>query len=156
TRKLCLGLLLTGVLGLAPTARAQDGAPEVAPDSLLPPPSVVRGQDYEPPSPEYPLPLLRNADKGFYAAGSFILFRQTNPLGSQPVAVRGFNDTFGQIQSTMNFLTDLQFNNPGAPVVPGKFFGTGTEALDVHQVSGPNSYQPGFRVTLGWKFQNDV
>lgn len=159
TRIVCLGMLLTGVMGLAPMARAQDGAPEVAPDTDVLPPSVVRGQDYEPPSPEYPLPLLRNEghpDKGFYTAGSFVLFRQTNPLKSQPVAVRGFNDTFGQVQSTMNFLTDLIFNNPGAPVVPGKFFGTGTEALDVHQVSGPNSYQPGFRVTLGWKFQNDL
>jgi hypothetical protein len=149
-------MLLTAVMGLASTAHAQEGAPEVSPDTLLPPPSVVRGQDYEPPSPQYPLPLLWNADRGFYAAGSFLLLRQTNPLSSQPVAVRGFNDTFGQVQSTMNFLTDFFFNNPGAPVVPGKFFGTGTEALDVHQVSGPNSYQPGFRVTLGWKFLNDV
>src|SRR5262249_32047845 len=42
------------------------------------------------------------------------------------------------------------------PVVPGKFFGSGTPALDVNQVSGPNSYQPGFRTTLGWKFRNDL
>jgi hypothetical protein len=56
----------------------------------------------------------------------------------------------------MNFLTDVIFNNPGPPIQVGKFFGSGTEALDVHQVSGPNSYQPGFRVDLGWKFQNDI
>jgi hypothetical protein len=137
TRILWVGLLLGAVMGLAPTA--------------------ARCQDYEPPSPDWPLPLFRNADRGgFYAAGSFILFRQTNPLKDQVVAVRGFNDTFGEVQHTMNFLTDVFFNNPGAPIQVGKFFGSGVEALNVNQVSGPNSYQPGFRVTLGWKFMNDI
>jgi len=133
-----MGMLLSAVMGLAPTA--------------------ARCQDYEPPDPVYPLPLFHAHPEngGFYAAGDFILFRQTNPLKNQVVAVRGFNDTFGQVQETMNFLTDLFFNNPGPPVQVGKFFGSGTEALDVHQVSGPNSYQPGFRTTLGWKFQNDL
>ncbi len=42
------------------------------------------------------------------------------------------------------------------PIQPGLFFGSGTKALDVDQVSGPNSYQPGFRINLGWKFQNDL
>ncbi|HEV2948580.1 MAG TPA: hypothetical protein VGX70_14485, partial [Gemmataceae bacterium] len=138
TRFLWIGLLLGVVMGLAPTA--------------------ARCQDYEPPDPVYPLPLfhMHPENGGFYAAGEFVLFRQTNPLKSQPIAVRGFNDTFGQIQETMNFLTDLFFNNPGPPVQVGKFFGSGTPALDVNQVSGPNSYQPGFRTTLGWKFQNDL
>jgi hypothetical protein len=141
----CLGL-----------ARAQE--PQPARDPGLLPPTVVRGQDYEPPDPVFPVPLYHNHPEngGFYAAGSFVFFRQTNPLGNQPVAVRGVNDTFGNIQATMNFLTDIEFNNPGAPVQVGKFFGTGTEALNVHQVSGPNSYQPGFRISLGWKFQNDL
>jgi hypothetical protein len=144
-------MLLTAVMGLMPL-----DAP--AQDTVLPPPSVVRGQDYEPPDPVYPLPLfhMHPENGGFYAAGSFVFFRQTDPLKSQTVAVRGFNDTFGQVQATMNFLTDAVFNSPGAPVVVGKFFGSGTEALNVNQVSGPNSYQPGFRVTLGWKFQNDI
>ena len=158
TRILWLGMVLTAVMGLAPTAvRAQETDQRPPQDTGLRP-SVVRGQDYEPPDPVYPLPLfhMHPENGGFYTAADFILFRQTNPLKSQPVAVRGFNDTFGQVQGTMNFLTDFFFNNPGAPIVPGKFFGTGTEALDVHQVSGPNSYQPGFRTTLGWKFQNDV
>jgi hypothetical protein len=138
TRIKWIGLLLGAVMGLAPTA--------------------ARCQDYEPPDPVYPLPLFHAHPEngGFYAAGDFILFRQTNPLKSQPVAVRGVNDTFGEIQGTMNFMTDLFFNNPGPPIVPGKFFGSGTEALNVNQVSGPNSYQPGFRTTLGWKFMNDL
>jgi hypothetical protein len=131
--------VLTAVMGLAPTA--------------------ARCQDYSPPSPVFPLPLYHERPEtgGFYAAGNFLLLRQTNPLKEQPVAVRGFVDTFGNVQETQRFLNDL-FNGVFSPnpIVPGQFFGSGTVALDVNQVSGPNSYQPGFRVNLGWKFQNDV
>jgi hypothetical protein len=150
-RTCCLGLVLTAVMGLAPTAaRCQD---------LNLPPRVVRGQDYSPPDPVFPLPLYHDRPEtgGFYAAGNFLLLRQTNPLKEQPVAVRGFVDTFGNVQATQRFLNDI-FNGvfQPNPIVPGKFFGSGDVALDVNQVSGPNSYQPGFRINLGWKFQNDL
>jgi hypothetical protein len=150
-RTCCLGLVLTAVVGLAPTAaRCQD---------LNLPPRVVRGQDYSPPDPVFPLPLYHDRPEtgGFYAAGNFLLLRQTNPLKEQPIAVRGFVDTFGTVQATERFINDADFGifQPN-PIVPGKFFGSGTPALDVNQVSGPNSYQPGFRINLGWKFQNDI
>lgn len=140
TRSLCLKMMLTAVMALAPTV-------------------VVRGQDYSPPDPVFPLPLYHERPEmgGFYAAGDFILFRQTNPLKEQPIAVRGFVDTFGNVQGTERYLNDINFGifQPN-PIVPGLFFGSGTPALDVNQVSGPNSYQPGFRTTLGWKFRNDL
>src|SRR5262249_55226443 len=44
------------------------------------------------------------------------------------------------------------FPVPAPPAVNGAFFGSGATALDVHQLTGPNTYQPGFGVTLGWKF----
>jgi hypothetical protein len=131
--------MLTAAVGLAPTA--------------------ARSQDYSPPDPVFPLPLFHERPEtgGFYTAGSFLLLRQTNPLKEQPIAVRGFVDTFGNVQATERFLNDAVFGvfSPN-PIVPGQFFGSGKLALDVDQVSGPNSYQPGFRVTLGWKFQNDL
>jgi hypothetical protein len=114
--------------------------------------------DYAPPDRIFPLPLYHDRPEkgGFYFAGQFILWRITNPIKEQPVAVRGFVDTNGGFQSTENFLTDVLLGNPGPPVINGKFFGSGAIALDTNQVSGPNSYQPGFGVTLGWKFPNDI
>ena len=139
TRSFCLGLVLTAVMGLAPEA--------------------ARCQDYSPPDPVFPLPLYHERPEtgGFYAAGNFLFMRQTNPLKEQPIAVRGFVDTFGNVQGTERYLNDINFGlfQPN-PVVPGLFFGSGKLALDVDQVSGPNSYQPGTRITLGWKFQNDL
>jgi hypothetical protein len=146
TRTICLGLLLTAGLALTP-------AP-----AWCQPDGGGQDLDYSPPDPIYPLPLYHDRPEkgGFYFAGQFLLWRQTNPIKDQPIAVRGFVDTNGGVQATQNFLTDVLLANPGPPVMPGKFFGTGTEALNANQVSGPNSYQPGFGVTLGWKFQNDI
>src|SRR5690606_3986214 len=36
--------------------------------------------------------------------------------------------------------------------VPGARYGSFTEALNTDQVTGPNPYQPGFKVEVGWKF----
>src|SRR5438132_1582437 len=50
TRSFCLGVMLTAVMVLTPTvARCQQNA--LPPDGVLPPPTVVRGQDYSPPDP---------------------------------------------------------------------------------------------------------
>src|SRR5438132_8669837 len=86
TRSFCLGLVLTAVMALAPkVARCQQNA--LPPDGVLPPPTVVRGQDYSPPDPVFPLPLYHERPEtgGFYAAGEFLLMRQTIPLKEQPV-----------------------------------------------------------------------
>src|SRR5207248_5148505 len=34
------------------------------------------------------------------------------------------------------------------------FYGSGREALNTNQVSGPGSYEPGFRLTTGWRFKD--
>src|SRR5205085_5356963 len=110
----------------------------------------------------------------------FLFYRQTNPIAHQVVAVRGLVDTDGSLQFARNVLNpnvidpatgqtiltvvpNPNFNITGAPAtfvvplapptpVPGAFLGTGTPALDTEQVKGPNSYQPGFGLTLGWRF----
>ena len=110
----------------------------------------VFGEDYAPADPVWPFPLYSThpEDGGLYTAAEFISFRRSNPLEGQPVAIRGFQVTSPIIQfqnsTAANFTTTL---GPS-----GTFIGSRAEALDVQQVSGPNDYQPGFTVTVGWKF----
>lgn len=94
---------------------------------------------YSPPDTTLPLPLYstRPEKGGLFVNLSFVMYRQTNPLESQPVAVRGLQDTDGSLTNT-----------------PGRLFGPLTPALDVHQVTGPKSYQPGTRAGLGYRFQD--
>ncbi len=102
------------------------------------------GEDYAcPADPIWPFPLYSThpEEGGLYAAGEFVTYRQTNPLHSQVVATRGIT------------IVDNATNIPGFGVLPvPTFIGSNAVALSVHQVSGPNDYQPGFTTTLGWKF----
>jgi hypothetical protein len=108
-------------------------------------PGLAQAQDapgYFPPDINWPTPFSNRPDLGgIYCAAEFVLYRQTNPLTSQNVAYRGFQDVDGSISAALN-------NGLGA----GQFYGTKTLALDTHQVSGPNGYQPGFKIDLGYKF----
>jgi hypothetical protein len=115
-------LLATGLALAQGTARAQSDA-----------------TGYALPDPNLPLPIgnTHPGEGQFFAAAEFVFFRQTNPMRDQEVAVRGFIPVD---DSVAGFGTAT------------KFIGTGREALDVHSVSGPNSYQPGFNIELGWKF----
>src|SRR5262249_31476045 len=103
------------------------------------PPTVVRGQDYSPPDCVYPFPLYHNHPEtgGLFAFSEFVLFRQTNPLRNQLIAVRGFRDIAGTIAG-----------------VAGTFVGSGVEALNARDAGGPGTYQPGFKVGLGWRFED--
>lgn len=146
--------------------------------------AAARAQSFEVPAadPVFPLPLWhRNAEKGgFFAAGEFVYWRQTNTLKPQVVAVRGFSDTDGSLQIARNALNPFAIDpitgitltqtvpNPNdptmtltipipvAPPVPGAFFGSGLPALNTEQLQGPNTYQPGWAMTLGWKFGDNV
>ncbi len=71
------------------------------------------------------------------------MYRQTNPITGQQVATRGFQDTDGSISAALN-------NGKGA----GTFYGNQQLALTTNQVSGPNDYQPGFKLDIGYKFDN--
>jgi hypothetical protein len=105
---------------------------------LTPAPASAQGFDYAPADPVLPLPLY-NTHPGLggpYVYGDFVFFHQTNPLKDQIVAYRGFIDVDGSVT--------------GGPA--GTFAGSGTVALNTHQVTGPETYEPGFRAGAGWKF----
>ena len=81
-------------LGSWPGMSVDLNAPAEKPIVLL-----ARGQEsspgspgYAPADPQLPIPLgsTRPEDGGLYVFGRFVMFRQTNPLQSQPVAIRGF------------------------------------------------------------------
>jgi hypothetical protein len=113
-------------------------------------PMMARAQDVPVLSdPEWPVPLYSQRPErgGFYVAGEFIYFRQTNPIKEQLIAIRGFNDIDGIVQTTRNTILGT-----GTPVIPGRFFGSGMPALDSIQVSGPGTYSPGYAVDIGYRF----
>jgi len=129
-------------LVLAPTAvRAQDEwfRPGQQPSPAMIAPLVVRGQDatnYAPPDPNLPLPLgSTRPECGLFLYGEYAMYAQTNPLKSQVVAYRGILDILGQITGTPNNPINLQ-----------------RKALDVEQVTGPQSQQPGFKIGIGYRF----
>jgi hypothetical protein len=122
-------------------------APSLAPNlASSPAPSVVRGQSpgqsqpYAPADPQLPIPLGSNRpeDGGLYLAAEYMFFRWNNPTKDQVVAVRGF-----------------QASDTSLGVPQGTFFGSGDVALHTAQLTGADSYEPGFRLTAGWHFGSD-
>ncbi|MBI1918187.1 MAG: hypothetical protein HYS12_26140 [Planctomycetes bacterium] len=141
--------LLPGRLETCPTDGRLETCPtDGGPSGFLPddglPPSVVRGQidtaaGYAPPEPNLALPLgSTRPESGWFFHGSFLLYEQTVPLRNQVVARRGFVDTDGLITAT----------GVGTPV------GSFATALQVNQVRGPRSFQPGFEAGFGYRFQD--
>jgi hypothetical protein len=137
-------VLLAAGVALAPaTARAQMGVDKPA-------------------DPVVPLPLYHpRADVvgGFYTAAEFVMFRQTNPIGHQLLAVRGFVDVDGAVTGDLNG-TVVNPDNGGnsfiirGPLVPGNFLGTGTPALFSDDLRGSESFQPGYKMTIGYRFNS--
>ena len=111
-------------------------------------PQLAKAQDatgYFPPDWNWPLPFSNRPDEGgLFVAAEYVMYRQTNPLKGQDVAYRGFMDTDGSIAAALG--------NPTRG--PGTFFGSHDLALSTNQVSGPNDYQPGTNLEIGWKFGN--
>lgn len=112
-------------------------------------PQVARAQLGDVPPPEWLVPTPFGHPHmeagGFYAAAEFLMWRQTNTLGNQPVAFRGINDSDGTIGLAL-----------GLPSIPGAFIGSHNEALDVHEITGPNTWSPGYKAVIGYKFSNGV
>ena len=81
-----------------------------------------------------PIPTGRAGDAGFYFGAEFVMLMQTKAIGSQDIAFKGFYDTQGAISG-----------------VPGTFIGTGVSVLNTKS-GGGHTYQPGFRVEIGYKF----
>jgi hypothetical protein len=143
-------LLLAG-LALAPTV-SQAGHPKTLLETIMEPveipepeeglaPSVVRGQDatgYALPDVFIPSPLSSTRPEvGLFGYGTFTMYTQTMTLGQQTVAVRGFFDLDGRISGT-----------------PGTTFGSGATALSTKQVTGPQYWQPGFKIGGGYRFED--
>jgi hypothetical protein len=107
--------------------------------ALAPRPAHAQTEDGAIPDPIFPFPLYHNhpAKGGLFTTGEFVFYRQTNPLEHQPIAFRGFFDATGQLTGRV-----------------GQFVGSAALALDARDAGGPGSYQPGFRVGIGYRFQN--
>jgi len=103
-------------------------------------PLQVRAQDYEVPPVDFTGPLShpRYEQGGFFVTFEGLYMRQNRPLASQTVAIRGFVDVDGSIS--------------GKP--PGTFIGSGQQALNVNQLQGPGSWEPGLNFGLGWRFES--
>jgi hypothetical protein len=106
---------------------------------------VFRGQvdstGYAPADPTLPVPLgSTHLDQGgLYTWVDYVMYRQTNPLKEQQIAYYGFLTADDSV--------------PGVPAgSSGLWIGSRALAFDVQQVTGPNSYQPGFEVGIGWRF----
>lgn len=102
-------------------------------------PVASRGQEVPPADPVFPLPIYHDRPEmgGFYLTSSFVFYRQTNPLGDQPIVVRGFWDAD---------------NTFGGGV--GRFHGSGRVAQTANDAGGPGTYQPGFKLSGGWRFRD--
>jgi hypothetical protein len=106
--------------------------------ALLMAPLRVRAQNYEVPPVDFTGPLShpRYESGGFFAVLEGLYWRTNRTLASETVAIRGFVDVDGSINGTA-----------------GRFVGSGREALNVDQLQGPGSWQPGFSLGLGWRFE---
>jgi hypothetical protein len=86
-----------------------------------------------------PLSHPRYETGGLYTAFEFLYFKQRNPLQSQDIMFRGFIDIDGSISGA-----------------PNTFVGSNEVALNTRQLDGPQTYSPGFNLTLGWRFEDGL
>ncbi len=109
--------------------------------TLLLPLAAVPGQEVPQPDPVWPFPIYHDRPErgGLFVTGEFVMFRQTNPLEHQPIAVRGFFDVDGSITGR-----------------PGGFLGSHEPVLFADDAGGPGTYQPGFRTGIGWRFADGL
>jgi hypothetical protein len=107
---------------------------------LLAAPTSVRAQNEVIPRPFVgPLSHPRYEDGGFYTSIEFLYMKQRNLIASQDIVFRGFVDTNGSITGTV-----------------GQFVGDHSVALNTSQLQGPQTYSPGFNLTMGWRFEDGL
>lgn len=109
---------------------------------LAPSQAFAQGNSYEvPPTPFTAfLSHPHYNEPGPFAGFAGLYWKTNQPLGSQTIAVRGFKDIDGSITNS----------------APGTFVGSKEEALNTNQLWGSTSFQPGWDVHLGWRFQGGV
>jgi hypothetical protein len=86
--------------------------------------------------PTIPIPTGYTGSAGFYTAAEFVLLSQTRTIGDQTVAFRGLVDSTGVITG-----------------LPGTYIGSGQPALTTDEL-GRRTFQPGWRIELGYKFED--
>jgi hypothetical protein len=102
-------------------------------------PTKAQAQDVPPTIFTGPFSHPRYESGGFYVGLQGLYWLTTNPLGSQQVAKRGFLDIDGSISG-----------------IAGTFVGSQASALNTSQLQGPQSWQPGFNLSLGYRFESGV
>lgn len=125
--------------------------------------SIPGGQnlDLAHPDPIIPIPTghaRMDSVGGLYTAAEFVMYRMTNPIGRQLLAVRGYVDVDGAVTAdrtgtVVNTDTDQPFIIRG-PFVPGTAYGSQTPALFTDDLRGQESFQPGMALTIGYKFDS--
>jgi hypothetical protein len=125
-------------------------------------PAMAWGQDYTPPDPVFPFPLYHDRPEsgGLFVASEFLFMQQSNLLHHQIIARRGLIDFDGSITAALNGQVIEPSTGPAfilpAQIRPGNFIGSGTPALFADDAKGPSTYEPGFNITVGWRFENGV
>ncbi len=115
--------------------------------------------DYSPPDHQLPYPLYSNRPDvgGLFVTGGYVMYEQSNPIKDQPVAYRGFIASQPSVPNPeTGGATFVTVPDPvtGNQAFQGQFIGSRALALDTNQVTGPQSFQPGFQVEGGWKFRD--
>ena len=105
-------------------------------------PAALRAQDGSVPPVSFvgPLSHMPYTDGGLYTGFGFLAMSTNQPLSSQVVARRGF----------------IPFDSSITGATQGQFFGSQQIALNTNQVAGPSSFQPGWDLFVGWRFQGGV
>lgn len=117
--------------------------------------------DLAPADPIVPLPLghaRMESTGGIYTAFEFVMFRLSAGVKPQQIAIRGFTDVDGAVTGDLNGTvvnTDTQppFIIRG-PLVPGTQYGSRTEALNASDLNQQETFQPGWAITVGYKFDS--
>jgi hypothetical protein len=111
---------------------------------------------------ETPFPFMwGQKDEGFYFATEAVVMRMNNAMRNQVVARRGLRDIDGSIHGSGQlldwvtpagtYITTL-FEDRGTP---GQIIGSGEVALTTNETTR-DLFQPGGRVTLGYRFRNGM
>ena len=137
----------------------------VAPQSVL-----AQVFSVGPPATETPFPLMwGERDEGFFFAMEAVFMRMNNPLKSQVVAQRGIYDFVGDIRGygpPRDIFEDDDPTEDPPPVfvgtiassslgTPGQFVGSGAAALTTTDIGSP-TFQPGTRLTFGYRLRNGI
>jgi hypothetical protein len=85
-----------------------------------------------------PIPTGKPDENGFWGALQLLVGSQSFALGNQDIAVRGLIDSSGLLTGQ-----------------PGTYIGNGEVALRSGDF-GRKSYQPGYQISLGYKFDNGL